>query len=95
MFLSLFALSGTGALIYWFFGKRDIFPAMFIYYVVFYLVATFVMMIIYDHIALPAYMISIRQNSLIQICRIVYAAAWVIFVLKSDRVKRTFVYPPG
>jgi hypothetical protein len=30
MFLSLFALAGTGALIYWFFGRRDIFPSMVI-----------------------------------------------------------------
>lgn len=95
MFLSLFALAGTGALIYWFVGKRDIFPAMFVYYVGFYLIATFLLIMIYHNMTLPGNMISIRHNTLINIARIVYAAAWVIYVLKSQRVKQTFVYPAG
>lgn len=95
MFLSLFALTGTGALIYWFYGRRDIFPVMFIYYVGFYLITTSILMIIYPHMALPAYLITIRHDSLIQILRIAYAAVWVIFVLRSEQVKQTFVYPPG
>ena len=95
MFLSLFALAGTGALLYWLIGKRDIFPAMFVYYVGFYLLATFLLIVIYQNMTLPGNMISIRHNMSINIARIVYAAAWVIFVLKSQRVKQTFVYPPG
>jgi Protein of unknown function (DUF2569) len=95
LFLSLFALAGTGALIYWFFGRRDIFPTMFIYYASFYLVATSVLLIIYHFIDLPAEMISIRRDMYIQFFRIVYTTGLMIFVWKSDRVKQTFVYPPG
>jgi hypothetical protein len=94
-FLSLFALAATGALLFWFFGKRDIFPAMFVYYIVFYLVTAFARIIIYQNIGLPQEMISIRYNIYLQSFRIIYAAAWVIFVLKSPLVRRTFVYPPN
>jgi hypothetical protein len=93
MFLSLFALTGTGALIYWFFGRRDIFPSMFIYYVGFYLAATLVLLITYHNMTLPTDLVSIRRNSLIQLLRIIYAAAWAAFVLKSLQVRKTFVYP--
>lgn len=95
MFLSFFALVGSGALIYWFFQRRDIFPSMFVYYVCFYLIANLVLMFIYQNITLPAEMISIRHNMVIQIFRILYAGCWVIFVLKSENVKLTFVYPHG
>jgi len=95
LFLSLFAITGTGALIYWYWGKRDIFPAMFIYYVGFYLIATMVLFIIYRNINLPADMISIRRNGIFQISRIIYAATWIIYILKSEQVKQTFVYPPN
>jgi len=95
MFLSLFALTGTGALIFWFFGRRDIFPTMFIYYVVFYVVASLVLLILYQNIKLPADMVSIRHHFIIRIFRIIYGAIWMIFVWKSDQVKQTFVYPPN
>jgi hypothetical protein len=95
MFLSLFALSGTGVLLYWFLGKRDIFPAMFVYYACFYLIANFIMLIIFHNTPVPSEMVTIRPDSLIQIIRICVAAAWVVFVLKSERVKQTFVYPPA
>ena len=95
MFLSLFALAGTGALIYWFFGRRDIFPTMFMYYVGLYLLSTFALLILYHNMKLPVDMISIRHDMFIRIFRIVYGTAWVIFVLKSEQVKQTFVYPPN
>ncbi len=95
LFLSLFSLTGTSALIYWFFGRRDIFPRMFIYYVGFYVVANLVLMVIYLNISVPAGMISIRHDTLIQIFRILYAIAWFTYLLKSEQVKQTFVYPPN
>jgi hypothetical protein len=95
MFLSLFALAGTGALVYWFFERRDIFPTMFIYYVGFYLVSTCILLILYHNMKLPVDTDSIRQDMFIRIFRIAYGAAWVIFVLRSEKVKQTFVYPAG
>jgi hypothetical protein len=93
MFLSLFALSGTGALLYWFYGKRDIFPAMFIYYAVFYLLATIIQLLIYHYMVLPAEMMTIRRHSLIHLFRFVYGAVWVLYIWKSKQVKQTFIYP--
>ncbi|HMC86143.1 MAG TPA: DUF2569 family protein [Chitinophagaceae bacterium] len=94
LFLSLFSLSGTGALIFWFFGKRDILPNMFIYYISFYIIANLILLMIYHRISMPANMISIRHNSFIQIFRILYAITWFTYLLKSEQVKQTFVYPP-
>jgi hypothetical protein len=95
MFLSLFALTGTGALIYWYFGKRDIFPSMFVYYAGFYVIAIIILQIVYNLMKIPADLVSIRQNNIIQGFRIFYGAVWVIFVLRSEQVKQTFIYPPG
>ena len=93
LFLSLIAVAGTGALIYWFFGRRDIFPTLFIYYAGIYIVATSVLLIIYHFMGLPPEMISIRRDTYVQILRIAYTTALMIFVWKSKQVKETFVYP--
>jgi Protein of unknown function (DUF2569) len=95
LFLSLFAVAGTGALIYWFFGRRDIFPTLFIYYASIYIVVTCLLLVIYHFMKLPPEMFSIRQNLYVQLIRIVYTASLMIFVWKSEQVKQTFVYPPG
>jgi hypothetical protein len=95
LFLSLFAVAGTGALIYWFFGRRDIFPTLFIYYAGIYLVTTCVLLFIYHFMDLPPEMIRIRRDTYTQFFRIAYTATLMIFVWKSDQVKQTFVYPPS
>jgi hypothetical protein len=95
LFLSFFALAGTGALIYWFLGRRDIFPAMFIYYVIFYVAASLVLLFIYRNLRLPIDMMSFRRDTFFHLLRICYAGAWVLFVLKSEQVKKTFIYPAG
>jgi len=93
LFLSLFAVAGTGALIYWFFGRRDIFPMLFLYYAGIYIVVTSTLLFIYHFMNLPPEMISIRRDMYTQILRIIYTSAWMIFVWKSEQVKLTFVYP--
>jgi len=93
LFLSLIAIAGTGALIYWFFGRRDIFPMLFIYYAGIYIVVTSALLFIYHFMNLPPEMISIRRDMYIQILRLTYTSAWMIFVWKSEQVKQTFVYP--
>jgi hypothetical protein len=93
LFLSLFAAAGTGALIYWFFGRRDIFPTLFIYYAWIYIVATCLLLAIYHFMKLPPEMISIRQDPYVQLIRIAYTVSLMIFVWKSKKVKQTFIYP--
>jgi hypothetical protein len=93
LFLSLFAIAGTGSLIFWFFGRRDIFPTLFVYFAWIYLFATSVLLLIYHFMNLPAEMISIRRDVYLQIFRIAYTAALMIFVWKSEQVRETFVYP--
>ncbi len=96
MFLSLLSIAGSGALLYWFFGRRDIFPTMFIYYAGFFLAAQFILLIIYNVLTLPVDLTTVRHEILIQFLRMmVYAVVWVSFVLKSEQVKQTFVYPAG
>ncbi len=96
MLMTLFAIAGTGALIYWFFGRRDIFPSMFIYYVGYLLLAQFILLIVYHIMDLPADLLSVRHVILKQFFRMmVYAMIWVSFVMKSEDVKQTFVYPHG
>src|SRR5579872_3004534 len=75
LFLSLFAVAGTGALIYWFFGRRDIFPMLFLYYAWIYLIATGILLFIYHFANLPPEMINISRNIFVQIFRIAYTAA--------------------
>jgi len=94
MFLSLFSMAGTGALLYWYYNKRDIFPRMFIYYAGFYLLATFIQTMVYHHMVLPAEMMTIRRESFIHLIRFVYGALWVLYVWRSKQVKQTFIYPP-
>jgi hypothetical protein len=93
LFLTLFAVAGTGALIYWFFGRRDIFPTLFLYYAWIYLIATGILLFIYHFANLPPEMINISRNIFVQIFRIAYTAALMIFVWKSEQVSQTFVYP--
>ncbi len=94
MILSLFSMAGTAALLFWFFGKRDIFPSMFIYYTVIFLIAQFILVLAYYNIRIPASMISLRQQMMTQFVRMVfYTAIWVSFMKRSENVKYTFVYP--
>jgi hypothetical protein len=94
MVLSLMSMAGLGALLYWFFGRRDIFPSMFIYYVCFFLVAQFLFLIIYHAISLPVNMRAVKENSISQFYRMsIYAVIWISFILRSRKVKQTFVYP--
>ncbi|HEY4965736.1 MAG TPA: DUF3857 domain-containing protein [Puia sp.] len=94
LIISLFSLAGTGALLFWFFGKRDIFPSMFIYCTLILLIAQFILVLAYYNVPLPGSMISLRQQMLTQFIRMsFYAAIWISFIKRSENVKYTFVYP--
>ncbi len=95
-FLALFSLTSTGFLIYLFLGRRDIFPIMFIYYLTFFLLAHFILWITYNNTALPAEWTLDPHKILIQFFGMVlYAVIFGSYVKMSERVKHTFVYPPG
>jgi hypothetical protein len=96
MFLSLFSMAGIGALLYWFFGRRDIFPPMFIYYTAIFVIAHLILLIIYHTISLPFNMTTLKEDATTQFYRMfIYAAIWISFVIRSEKVKQTFVYPHG
>lgn len=96
LFLSLFSLISTMVLLYWFAGRRDIFPSMFIYYISFFLVAQFILWVTYENIRLPANWSRTPHEMLIQFFRMaVYAILCGVYVWKSEQVKQTFVYPPN
>ena len=94
MIFSLFSLAGMGAMLFWFFGKRDIFPAMFIGFTVIILIAQFILLLVYYNIRIPESMSSLRQQMGTQFIRMsFYAAIWISFLKRSENVKYTFVYP--
>lgn len=96
LFLSLFSLISSGVLLYWFIGRRDIFPSMFIYYLSFFLVAQFILWVLYANIRLPADWSGIPHEMLIQFLKMaVYAILCGAYVAKSEQVKQTFIYPPN
>lgn len=96
LFLALFSLASTSFLLYWFLGRRDIFPIMFVYYITFFLITHFILWIVYTSTALPAEWTSNPNEILIQFFgMVVYAVICGVYVRTSKRVKQTFVYPPN
>jgi hypothetical protein len=96
LFVSLLAITSSGALIFWFFGRRDIFPKMFVYCLGLLLACQLLLLALYYIISLPASVQTVRKDLWIQFGRmVVYSLIWGIFVTRSENVKQTFVYPPG
>ena len=94
MCLAIFIMAGSISLLYWFFNKRDIFPRMFVRYVVVCLAAQLVLVLLYYNIKSTMDLKSVREDSITQLTRsCIYAFIWISFVLKSERVKQIFVYP--
>jgi hypothetical protein len=94
MLMTLFAIAGTGAMIYWYFGRRDIFPFMFVYYVGYLLSVQFILLVLYNTIDLPAVLVSVRHVKERRFfAMVVYAIIWLSFLTNSENVKQTFVYP--
>jgi Protein of unknown function (DUF2569) len=96
MFISLLAIASTGALIFWFFGRRDIFPKMFVYSLGLLLAAQLILLMLYYVVSLPFPVETVRKEMWVQFGRMVfYSGIWGAFVMRSENVKQTFVYPPG
>ncbi len=87
------ALFGT-ALLFWFNKKRDIFPKMFIAYIIGKLIAQFLITIIYEGFKLPSTLDSVKAENMTNLFRFIfYGAIWISYVLKSNDIKNVFIKP--
>ncbi len=94
MAIALTLLWGVGALLYWFIKRRDIFPRMFIGYMGIMLTGQLLLLTLYNAIPFPTSYGDIQTPVITQIFKtIVYGAIWVSYVLRSERVKSTFLEP--
>ena len=94
MLVSLFWIAAVVALLYWYLHKRDIFPRMFTGYVGCLLAGNFLLLILYTTMHYPASFGDLQTPVLKQLFRTgVYGAIWVTYVLRSQRVKSTFLQP--
>jgi Domain of Unknown Function with PDB structure (DUF3857)/Protein of unknown function (DUF2569) len=94
MCVALFSMAGSVALLYWFFKKRDIFPYLFIRFVVICLGAQFLLLVAYHTIKVPLDLAAVKNVAGIQLIRsLVYAGIWISYIATSENVKRIFVCP--
>jgi len=94
MCVAIFSMAGSLALLYWFFKKRDIFPYMFIRYIVICLVAQFLLLLIYHNLKVSVDLTALKGEATLQLTRsLVYAGIWISFIVKSENVKQIFVCP--
>ncbi len=94
MCLTIFIMAGSLSLLYWFYNKRDIFPTMFVRYVIICLTAQLVLVLLYYIVKSTMDLKSVQADAIKQLTRsVVYAGIWISFILNSEKVKRIFVYP--
>ena len=92
MVLDLFWLFGIGALCFWYFSKRDIFPKFFIGYVISLLIGNLVLLTLFNITNINQVSPDATNILLKQIGRtFFYGLIWIPYVLKSENVKRVFV----
>ena len=90
--LDLIWICGGAACFYWFIRRRDIFPRMFIGYVGSILVGQAILLVLYSYIPLPSSYGDLSTMMGAQLFRTCfYGLIWITYILKSDRVKNTFV----
>jgi hypothetical protein len=89
--LKLIWISGSIACFYWFICRRDIFPRMFIGYVGSILLGQVILLVLYSYIPFPSTE-NLANMMGAQIFRsFIYALLWVSYILRSERVRDTFV----
>jgi phosphate starvation-inducible membrane PsiE len=92
--LQLTVICGAGALLYWFFKKRDIFPRMFLWYAGILLSGRLLLLLLFYVTPIPASLGAYRAALTLAFLRSgVYALIWVAYVLRSGQVKSTFLEP--
>lgn len=92
LLIVLLWLMGVGALCYWYFTKRDIFPKFFIGYALSLLIGNLVLLTAYNISNVESVVPAAINNSYKSIARaFFYCIIWIPYVLRSDNVKRVFV----
>jgi transglutaminase-like putative cysteine protease len=92
LFLNLFWLLSTAALLYWFFQRRDIFPSMFNGYVTMLIATQAILFLLYKQYANHATMENVAKEGLMQVGRFfIYGGIWCSFLARSHRAKWTFL----
>src|SRR5205085_2239418 len=84
---------GSIALIYWFLKKRDIFPSMFVWYVGSLVAGKLLLLFLYGMIPSSASYAFLQYDTGTDLIRLfIYAGIWVTYLLRSERVKNTFLH---
>ena len=84
----------TGALLYWFLQRRDIFPRMFVWYAGILLSGHLLIFLLYHIVPVPSSLSSFKEGLALPFIRTcIWAAVWVTYVLRSEQVKSTFLQP--
>jgi hypothetical protein len=92
MFLQMFWLFSTAALLYWFVQRRDIFPLMFNGYVTMLIATQAILFLLYKQYANHDALNDVAKEGLMQVGRfLVYGVIWCSFLSRSHRAKWTFL----
>jgi hypothetical protein len=90
--ISLFFCANTVMLFYWYLHKRDIFPKMFIAYIISLLAGQLVMMLIYSRLSGSVFASDRGENITIPFFRtLFYGALWIRYMTRSEGAKSTFI----
>jgi hypothetical protein len=96
MGFSLCWIAYAAALCYWFLNRRDIFPRMFIGYVGTMIIGNLVLLTLYNTAPQGSVYTDLPSETVTQVMRsAIYGAIWVTYLLRSERVKATFLKPFG
>jgi len=96
MAVHLSSLAASGATLFWFLRKRDIFPRMFIWQVGILLSGQLLLILLNRLIPIPSGFDAYREDLMFGLVRnCVYGFVWVYYIIRSDQVKSTFLEPYG
>ena len=79
------------ALLYWFINRRDIFPRIFLWYAGSRVVGEVLLLCLY-YLAFPGSELATNKNYDLA-ATLIYSIVWGIYILRSERVKNTFLEP--
>jgi hypothetical protein len=92
--ITLLWIGSSIALLYWFTGRRDIFPKMFIWYAAALLTGQLILITLYNIVHYPGSFGDLKGNAIKGFGRsCIYSLIWVSYILRSERVKGTFLNP--
>jgi transglutaminase-like putative cysteine protease len=87
-------IAGAAALLFWFFKKRDIFPRMFLWYTGILAVGRLFLLGLSCLPSVSSLLISYRPGLLLALgYTLVYTTLGIVFILRSEQVKSTFLEP--